>query len=422
MEVKDGVKHTEAGDVPSDWEVKPLGTLLVRGRLGGNYPNGAGSTSKPLIKMGNIGRGDMDMRQVAYIPEHVMPDPVHRLAEGDVLLNTRNTLDLVGKVAIWRGELPVAYYNSNLMRLEFDAREIASSAYASYAFNTPHAIARMRELATGTTSVAAVYTRDLMGFVLPVPHAAEQCAIASALQDADALIRALERLIAKKRDVKQATMQRLLTGEHRLPGFTGVWREVALRDLGSFSKGAGIRRDEVVSEGLPCIRYGEIYTRYDAWVASPASRISPATARTSQRVRPGDVLFAASGETAAEIGKAVAYVGHEEVYAGGDTVILTPTGQDSMFLGYLLNHPYVVAQKARGGQGDAVVHIGARQLGALELRIPERDEQRAIATVLADMDAELAALDRRLAKTRAVKQAMMQELLTGRTRLAPSDG
>lgn len=248
----------------------------------------------------------------------------------------------------------------------------------------------------------------------------EQRAIAVALHDVDNAMAASEQLIAKKRDVKQAAMQRLLSGEQRLPGFSHEWKRTTLGALGSFSKGAGIRRDELSVTGVPCIRYGEIYTRYAAWVAEPVSRISASVARTSQRIRPGDVLFAASGETAEEIGKAVAYVGRGEVYAGGDIVILTPAGQDAMFLGYLLNHSTIVAQKARAGQGDAVVHIGARQLSALEMLLPELDEQRAIAAVLSDMDAEITALEQRLTKTRALKQAMMQELLTGRTRLVPS--
>jgi len=91
-----------------------------------------------------------------------------------------------------------------------------------------------------------------------------------------------------------------------------------------------------------------------------------------------------------------------------------------MYLGYLMNHTSVVTQKARMGQGDAIVHISARNLAQLNLRLPLLDEETAIAAVLSDMDAEIAALEQRLAKTRALKQGMMQELLTGRTRLTVS--
>jgi type I restriction enzyme S subunit len=140
-------------------------------------------------------------------------------------------------------------------------------------------------------------------------------------------------------------------------------------------------------------------------------------ARDSKRLKKGDLLFAGSGETADEIGKCVAFLGDEEAYAGGDIVILSPKGQNSMYLGYLMNHSSITEQKARMGQGDAIVHIHAWNLGQLNLILPLLDEQTAIAEVLSDMDAEIATLEQRLTKTRALKQGMMQELLTGKTRL-----
>ena len=220
MEVKPGYKQTEVGVIPEDWEVKPLRCVLSKGRLGGNYANQDSETEFPLMKMGNIDRGYFDMAKVEFITQGVTPEQTHRLVHGDVLFNTRNTLDLVGKVAIWRDELPVAYYNSNLMRLEFDPQEVCSNEYANYALNTAGAVARLRALATGTTSVAAIYTRDLMGLQFIVPPPPEQRAIAEALSDVDALIGALDQLIAKKRDLKQAAMQQLLTGQKRLPAST----------------------------------------------------------------------------------------------------------------------------------------------------------------------------------------------------------
>lgn len=253
--------------------------------------------------------------------------------------------------------------------------------------------------------------------LLPLPPPAEQRAIAAALADVDALLAALDALIAKKRAVKQATMQQLLTGATRLPGFEGEWERKLLGNIGTFSKGRGIKKDNVTAYGLPCVRYGEIYTHYNNYIKSFFSYIAPEVATQSQFIRKGDILFAGSGETAEEIGKCIAFLGDEEAYAGGDIVIFRPFSQDSLYLAYLLNHPYVAAQKARMGQGDAVVHISARSLAALELHLPPIREQEAIAAVLSDMDAEIEALERRREKTRQIKQGMMQQLLTGRIRL-----
>ena len=252
---------------------------------------------------------------------------------------------------------------------------------------------------------------------LRVPPLPEQRAIAEALSDMDGLLEALEALIAKKWNIKQAAMQQLLTGKTRLPGFRGPWTEKRLSDLGSFSKGHGIKREDVSIDGLPCIRYGELYTYYREYTSNLLSRIPSAIAKGSLPIKKSDILFAGSGETAEEIGRCTAYMGGEQAFAGGDIIVFTPFAGNSIFFGYLMNHPVVAKQKSRLAQGDAVVHISAVNLARMKISLPSVDEQHAIAAVLSDMDAEIAALERRLDKTRAVKQGMMQQLLTGKVRL-----
>jgi type I restriction enzyme S subunit len=270
--------------------------------------------------------------------------------------------------------------------------------------------------AIGTT-MASLNQGILSRVRVPYAPPPEQRAIAEALSDVDGLLGALEALIAKKWAIKQAAMQQLLTGKTRLPGFSGAWETKRLGEIGAFSKGRGVRRDDVVDDGLPCIRYGELYTRYHNYVTTPISRISPHVAPTAWPIKTGDLLFASSGETAGEIGTCAAYLGREQAFAGGDIVVLSPFGQNSMYLGHLMNHPLVATQKARFGQGDAVVHISAKNLAQIETALPRVDEQDAIAAVLSDMDAEIATLQRRRDKTRDIKQGMMQQLLTGRVRL-----
>jgi len=195
------------------------------------------------------------------------------------------------------------------------------------------------------------------------------------------------------------------------------WEVKRLGEIGRFTKGKGINKAEVGDEGLPCIRYGEIYTHHNDQVRSFFSFITLATAKQSQRIKKGDLLFTGSGETAEEIGKCVAFLGDEEAYAGGDIVVLSPTGQNSMFLGYLMNHPTVASQKARMGQGDMVVHISAKNLAQLQVGLPKCDEQTAIAAALSDVDALIGTLDQLIAKKRDLNQAAMQQLLAGRQRL-----
>lgn len=411
--------QTEVGTLPIDWSAIALSRLLTAKQLGGNYKNGTAETAWPLIKMGNLGRGRIDCGKVEYIHTSAQPSARDCLQAGDVLFNTRNTLDLVGKVAIWRNELPEAYFNSNIMRMCFDPERVGSNAYMNYVLNTSRSVSALRAIATGTTSVAAIYSRDFSNVFLPLPNSkTEQQSIAKTLGDADALIDSLEQLLTKKRQIKQGAMQELLTGKRRLPGFDRPWKASKLRQLGTFLKGSGIRRDEALSGDLPCVRYGEIYTTHSDHIRNFSSWISPEVASTSTLLRRGDLLFAGSGETKEEIGKCVAFLHNEPAYAGGDIVILRPTVEtDSMFLGYLLNKPSVMCQKASRGQGDAVVHISANALGEIEIEVPEAIEQAAIAQALSDMDTEIATLESRLTKARALKQAMAQALLTGRIRL-----
>jgi type I restriction enzyme S subunit len=257
----------------------------------------------------------------------------------------------------------------------------------------------------------------LKRFPVLVPPRHEQRAIAGALSDVDRLLGALEGLIAKKRAIKQAAMQQLLTGKTRLPGFSGEWEIKRLGEIGHFLKGAGVKRDEARSGPLACVRYGEIYTTHHDHIRTFHSWISAEVASTATRLEYGDLLFAGSGETKEEIGKCVAFMTETEAYAGGDIVILRPRSVDSLFFGYALNLPALARQKASLGQGDAVVHISAAALAQVGLAVPSVEEQAAIATVLSDMDAEITALKARRDKTRAIKQGMMQQLLTGRVRL-----
>ncbi|OBJ91220.1 hypothetical protein A5639_10940 [Mycolicibacterium conceptionense] len=284
-----------------------------------------------------------------------------------------------------------------------------------YATSTLSAIVREQ---AGEQAVPLVNKSQFSEFEIPMPPLVEQKEIATALADADDLIATLERLIAKKQAIKQGIMQQLLTGRTRLPGFTDSWRRVKLGELGTFYKGRGIKRDDVRSSGVPCIRYGELYTDFVNYTSSTRSFVSPDVAATALPIHSGDLLFAGSGETRDEIGMCVAYVGEAAAVAGGDTVVLRGNGFfNAVFLAALTNLPTVASQKSRAGQGDAVVHISSRALGDIQVEIPLKIEQDAIAGVIIDADRELAALERRLEKARAVKTGMMQELLTGRTRL-----
>jgi type I restriction enzyme S subunit len=335
------------------------------------------------------------------------------LSEGDIVF--ARTGASVGKSYLYKADDGQLVYAGFLIRVRPHPEKLLPAFAAAYTRTGSYwRWVRLMSMRSGQPGINGKEYADLP---IPLPPLPEQRAITAALSDVDALLDGLDRLIAKKRDLKQAAMQQLLTGQTRLPGFHDEWDVRRLEELGTFLKGSGVKKDEAGSGDLPCIRYGEIYTHHENYIRSFNSWISRTVADTATPLRRGDILFATSGETKEEIGKCVAFLDDREAYAGGDIVIMRPTGADSMFLGYILNTAAIARQKASRGQGDAVVHISAKALSSIVLSVPSIDEQSAIANVLSDMDAELSALEARRDKSRNLKEAVMQELLTGRTRL-----
>ena len=422
-----GYKQTEVGIIPQDWETPELGEVLSSTQLGGNYKNGEQETNWPLIKMGNLGRGGIVLEKLEYIYQPVPPDDRDRLSADNILFNTRNTLDLVGKVAIWRNELPVAYFNSNIMRMDFDETRVHSHPLMNYALNSALALRELRGIAIGTTSVAAIYGRDLVKLRIPLPPTkAEQEAIAGALSDADALIESLEKLTAKKRQIKQGAMQELLTGKTRLPGFGGDWEERSFGEIFDYYPTATNSRSDLDSAGdTYYIHYGDIHMRFhshlDFSVQLPP-RIPRIQCRKAALLRNGDWVMADASEDYDGVGKSIEIQGLKEgvnAVAGLHTFLLREKAATFVpgFKGHLGSLKSLHDQFLRVATGMKVFGVSKAALQDLLLPIPEHDEQIAIAAILSDMDAEIAALETKLQKARQVKQGMMQELLTGRIRL-----
>jgi type I restriction enzyme S subunit len=265
------------------------------------------------------------------------------------------------------------------------------------------------------TSIAHLPREKFMEVPLPVPPPPEQRAIATALSDVDALLAGLDRLLAKKRDLKQAAMQQLLTGQTRLPGFKGKWEVKRLGDVATFYKGKGLPKSALSESGAaPCIHYGELFTRYPETIGEILSRTD--TSEGMFRSVANDVLMPTSDVTPRGLAKA-SCVRIDGVILGGDILVIRLDANlvHGPFLSLVIR--YEETQVLQLVTGSTVYHLYGSDMKNFTLSLPSKAEQTAIAEVLTDMDAELAALEQRREKTRALKQAMMQELLTGKTRL-----
>jgi type I restriction enzyme S subunit len=271
-------------------------------------------------------------------------------------------------------------------------------------------------------TVARLYNDSLRNNIyVPIPPLPEQKAIAQALSDMDTLISGLDDLIAKKRDIKQATMQQLITGKTRLPGFSGDWEVKRLGDVGSTYGGLTGKSKSDFGSGS-----GEYITFMNVMKNTVIDCLAFEKVHVSEhemqnRVRRGDLIFNGSSETPEEVGLCAVVLDEvKSVYLNSfcfgfrcqNTDVI-----DGSFIARFFRSDAGRDLVKSLAQGSTRYNLSKLALLNLRVPIPKLPEQKAIAMVLTDMDDELTALNQRREKTRELKQAMMQELLTGRTRL-----
>ena len=390
-------KQTELGLIPEDWEVKKLGEILKEYSLGGNYENNSEESGIPLIKMGNIGRGKIDLSKIEYLPKNVNYSKNDILKYNDILFNTRNTLDLVGKVSIWKNEALFALYNSNLLRLYFKEDFVENNDYVNFQFNSEITLANLKKYATGTTSVAAIYTKDLLKLKFLLPPLPEQKKIADCLSTWDVAIEKQSALINALTDRKKALMQQLLTGKKRLPGFSGEWKEVKLGEVCEIKKGSQINKIELSSNlGFPVINGG----------------IEPSGYHDDWNVAENTITISEGGNSCGFIN----FI-KEKFWSGGHCYTLQnlKININKIFLFYFLKNSENQIMKLRVGSG--LPNIQQKDIKNFEILLPKIEEQTAIAEILTIADRELQLQKEKLVQLQTQKKGLMQVLLTGKKRL-----
>ena len=205
------------------------------------------------------------------------------------------------------------------------------------------------------------------------------------------------------------------------------WERVRIRSLGEIVRGSGIKRNETVQQGLPCVRYGELYTTYQTSFTSAVSFIAPDLYEKCKHFSYGDVLMTLTGENKPDIAKAVAYLGTEPIAASGDLAFWTQHGMNPIFLSYIMASPYIIARKVALATGDIIVHISGDKLGTILLPVPPLAEQERIVACI--QEAELVIENYAIKATalqklqdsfpEALKKSILQEAVQGK--LVPQD-
>lgn len=415
-----GYKQTELGLIPEDWGISSVGDqfTIQLGKMLDSERN----TGEPKPYLGNraVQWDRIDITDLATVPMTKADLNKYRLDEGDILVCEGGE---VGRAAIWNAQIDECYFQKALHRLKPVKQ-----------YNNKLMVAVLRRWAdkgilknyVTQTSIAHLPRDKFLTIPIPVPPNEEQHAIATVLSDVDALLEELDRLIAKKRDIKQAAMQQLLTGETRLPGFEGEWKKSKLGDYVIFLRNGTNSRAELQNsssgQSVRYLHYGDIH-------ACKASHLSPSglpflpsnKATTLGRLENGDLVFADASEDLEGVGKSVEIlnVDTSEVVAGLHTIAarfskgLFAVG----FKAYLQYCPKFISPLRRLAAGTKVYATTRKHISSIEMQLPGLNEQTAIAHIFQDIDTEIQALEQRRSKTAELKKGMMQELLTGRTRL-----
>jgi type I restriction enzyme S subunit len=417
---KQGFKQTEVGLIPEDWDSKSISEISnpVRGgspRPAGSpkYFNGDFIPWLTVASLTNIPNSQIFVTETKSFLTEAGSHLSRKLEKGTLIIaNSGATLGVAKLLGI------KCCANDGVAALQ----EIDKNVYPNYLVYYINTITkRLREdIATGNGQPNL--NTELIGNIqIPIPPTlTEQKAIATALSDVDALITSLEQTITKKKAIKQGAMQQLLTPPHkggkRLPGFSGVWVEKTLGEVVNFSKGKGLSKDKITDDGKnKCVLYGELFTTYKDSINNVFNRTD---SMEGVRSIEGDILLPGSTTTTGIDLATTSCLKLNNVLLGGDINILRPKIEvDSLFLSRYVSHN-LKEEILQRTQGITIIHLYGHSLNKVSVFIPTViKEQEAISTILSDMDAEITQLESKKEKYQAIKQGMMQELLTGKTRL-----
>lgn len=416
--IRTGYKQTKVGVIPEDWDAIIFDELF-------SFRNGV-NTDKVNYGKGTPFINVLEPITYSHIHGHEITGKVtlsesvtasYSVRRGDVLFNrTSEVLEEIGLASVYLGTDRVIF-GGFVIRGRPNGTKL-DPLYSGYSLRAPFIRAQLIPMGQGAIR-ANIGQQNLGRVVTILPPLPEQCAIAAALSDIDALLGKLDALIAKKRDLKQAAMQQLLTGKTRLPGFSGEWVQRSIASFSAFvTKGA-----TPTTYGFKWVSDGVIFLRSECVAAdgldlTQSMYISEAAHKVLIRgeVRPGDILITITGN----VGRIVTV--NEKIDVGNINqhiarIRVIDTDVSSEFVSHWLSQPVVRHYYSTITTGQAYPQLSLKQVRETLVPLGAIDEQTAIATILADMDAELAALEARRDKTRALKQGMMQELLTGRIRL-----
>jgi type I restriction enzyme S subunit len=431
-QIKKGYKKTEVGVIPADWMSLQITDLIERkfitGHLDGNHGALYPKTSEfanygvPYITANDFAEGKVDYSNIRYLPiERALRFQKGFAKNGDVLFAHNAT---IGPTAILNTALDFVILSTTATYFRTDKNKLVNTYLKSF-FESSLFTRQYSAVMRQSTRNQIPITAQRKFFVAIPPTLTEQKAIATALSDVDELINNLEKLIAKKKAIKQGAMQALLTPPHkggkRLDGFSGEWKEVRLGEIGNTYGGLSGKKKSDFENGhysyitfLNVMNNTIISTREFGMVLVEANE-------KQNLAKKGDLFFNTSSETPEEVGMcAVLMDDVPNLYLNSFCFgfrLFDTTKVDGLFLSYYFNSSIGRQHFLSLAQGATRYNLSKSNLSRIKFFMPHVKEQKEIASILYNIDLELEMLNKKLLKSQYLKQGMMQELLTGKTRL-----
>ena len=408
--VKPGYKQTEIGVIPEDWKIQYLSDF------GDVISGGTPSTTVSEYWDGDIAwctPSDITSTMGKYIYKTDRNITHQGLKNSAATILPPNSILLCTRATIGELKLSGVPMATNQGFKNLCPNATGNVDYLYYLLQTKKK--DMVELAIGSTFLE-ISKKALCSIALQTPSLPEQECIAEALSDVDSMISSLEKLIAKKKAVKQGAMQELLTGKKRLPGFTGEWHHEPFGKLCTICRGGSPRpiQDYLTTSdsGINWIKIGDVKPNAK-YITSTQEKIVESGVSMSRRVYKGDFILSNS----MSFGRPYILKLDGCIHDGWLAIQDYQVAFDTDFLYYVLGSNYVFEQYIQMAAGSSVQNLNKDKVAKLDVFVPPMEEQSAIASILSDMDNEIEALEQKLEKTRQIKQGMMQQLLTGKIRL-----
>lgn len=407
--VMPGFKQTEIGVIPEDWEDKKLGDVgkvCMCKRIFSDQTSDTGEI--PFFKIGTFGK-EAD----AYISRELYEDFKRRFSypqRGDVLISAAGTL---GRSVVFDGK-DSYFQDSNIVWLDIDKEQLCNE----YLY---HYYKVIQWASSEGSTIARLYNGIICNTHIAVPDVEEQKKIANVLSDVDELIFLTEKQLSKKKAIKQGAMQELLTGKKRLPGFSGEWSNFNLMKHSKIKARIGwqgLKKSEYLDSGYALLVTGTDFAdgkvQWDSCHYVTRDRYDQ---DRNIQIQNNDILITKDGS----LGKAALVRGlTKPATLNSGIFVIRPlqNAYDPVFVYHILSSFVFKDFLDKLSAGSTIIHLYQKDVGKFVFLLPPAiEEQKAIAAVLSEMDADIAALEEKLAKYRQIKQGMMQQLLTGKIRL-----